>query len=74
MAQVRNVFEAILKYGHDEDFVPKSNNDFSETDAPAGSKEKLDILAERVRQGMPLWHPKDRNDYSGLTGAVRPRE
>ena len=24
--------------------------------------------------GLPLWHDNDRVDYSGLTGAVRPRE
>ncbi len=43
------------------------------TDAPAGSRAKIDILAERVLLGQPLWHPSDRSDYSGLTGAVRPR-
>ena len=48
-------------------------DDFAETDAPAGSRAKIDVLAERVLQGQPLWHPKDRSDYSGLTGAVRPR-
>jgi hypothetical protein len=74
MRQMRNVFEAILKYGHDEDFVPDDANEFIPTEAPAGSKQKLEILAERVQQGVPLWHPEDRPDYSGLTGAVRPRE
>jgi hypothetical protein len=74
MRQMRNVFEAILKYGHDEDFVPDVEGDFIPTEAPAGSRKKLDILAERVQQGVPLWHPEDRPDYSGLTGAVRPRE
>lgn len=70
-----NVFEAILKYGHDEDFVPRAHDEeFSPTGAPAGSPEKLEILAERVRQGFPLWHESDRVDYSGLTGAVRPRD
>lgn len=70
-----NVFEAILKYGHDEDFVPRSHDQaFHPTAAPAGSPEKLDILAERVRSGFPLWHEADRVDYSGLTGAVRPRD
>jgi hypothetical protein len=74
MRQVRNVFEAITKYGHDEDFVPNVSDEFMPTDAPAGSREKLDVLADRVRRGQPLWHPEDRPDYSGLTGAVRPRE
>ena len=70
---MRNVFEAILQHGHDEDFVPVETNEFTGSDAPAGSAEKLKILAERVMQGWPLWHAEDRSDYSGLTGAVRPR-
>ena len=68
-----NVFEAILKYGHDEDFVPETDN-FTPTDAPAGSPEKIEILRKRVEDGQPLWHLSDRVDYSGLTGAVRPRD
>ena len=71
---MRNVFEAILECGHDEDFVPVESEGFGPTDAPAGSRSKLDILAERVRRGHPLWHAEDRSDYSGLTGAVRPRD
>jgi hypothetical protein len=71
---MRNVFEAILECGHDEDFAPNNCEDFTPTDAPAGSKAKLEVLAERIRRGFPLWHPEDRFDYSGLTGAVRPRE
>jgi hypothetical protein len=70
---MRNVFEAILECGHDEDFSPVPSDDFVGTDSPAGSRAKIDILAERVRRGEPLWHPEDRSDYSGLTGAVRPR-
>ena len=74
MSDVKNVFEAILKYGHDEDFCPKAVDEFRPTLCPAGSKEKLDVLAERVLRGEPLWHTEDRSDYSGLTGAVRPRD
>ena len=72
--KVNNVFEAILKYGHDEDFMPESGEDFEATNAPAGSSEKIEELRRRVELGMPLWHESDRADYSGLTGAVRPRE
>ncbi|MGA2067199.1 MAG: hypothetical protein ABSG86_19665 [Thermoguttaceae bacterium] len=68
-----NVFEAILRCGHDEDFIPDETEEFVRTDAPAGSRAKIDILAQRVLEGLPLWHPEDRSDYSGLTGAVRPR-
>lgn len=71
---VTNVFEAILKYGHDEDFTPMADDSFSATDAPAGSEAKIEALRQRVKSGQPLWHCEDRADYSGLTGAVRPRE
>jgi hypothetical protein len=71
---MRNVFEAILEFGHDEDFAPRVSNEFGPTEAPAGSVEKLEALARRVERGEPLWHPEDRADYSGLTGAVRPRD
>ena len=70
---MRNVFEAILECGHDEDFNPTESAEFRRTDAPAGSRAKIDTLAERVLRGLPLWHPEDRTDYSGLTGNVRPR-
>lgn len=71
---MRNVFETILEFGHDEDFAPVESGEFTATEAPAGSVDKLEILARRVQLGVPLWHPDDRCDYSGLTGAVRPRE
>ncbi len=74
MKKVSNVFEAILKYGHDEDFRPEETDEFSATDAPAGSPEKIEELRKRVILGLPLWHMEDRCDYSGLTGAIRPRE
>ena len=74
MNECKNVFEAILKYGHDEDWLPEPDDAFDCTDAPAGSDEKIEILRRRVDLGQPLWHQEDRVDYSGLTGAVRPRE
>jgi hypothetical protein len=74
MRQSCNVFESILKYGHDEDFSPTAGEGFLPTDAPAGSRAKIAVLAERIARGQPLWHKDDRSDYSGLVGAVRPRE
>ncbi len=71
---VKNVIEAILKYGHDEDFDPFADAKFLPTDAPAGSQEKIAVLRRRVELGQPLWHDHDRVDYSGLTGVIRPRE
>ena len=58
----------------DEDFDPSDSGEFEPTDAPAGSQEKIETLRKRVELGLPLWHGSDRVDYSGLTGAVRPRE
>ncbi len=74
LEKVSNVFEAILKYGHDEDFAPVEGGLFEPTNAPAGSTDKIELLRRRVELGQPLWHTEDRCDYSGLTGAVRPRE
>lgn len=71
---MRNVFQAILEAGHDEDFAPQITPDFVPTNAPAGSPEKLAILARRVELGLPLWHLDDRADYSELEGAIRPRD
>lgn len=73
MDKVNNVFEAILKYGHDEDFAPRES-DFEPTDAPAGSMDKIDVMRQRIESGLPMWHEEDRCDYSGLTGAIRPRD
>lgn len=48
--------------------------DFEPSDVPAhqytptmalpGTTEKIDILAERLRSGLPLWHPSDRIRYA----------
>jgi hypothetical protein len=52
--------------GHDEDFEPTITENFLPTDAPAGSKEKLEVLRKRVELGYPLWHRHDRASYDGL--------
>jgi len=36
---------------------------FDDTEAMPGSREKIDIMAERVRQGLPIWHSADRRTY-----------
>ena len=71
---MKNIFDTLLEVGHDEDFVPIVTEDFRPTDAPAGSPTKLEVLEERIRNGMPLWHPEDRADFIGLTGTMRPRD
>jgi hypothetical protein len=38
MARIRNVFEIIELYGHDENFEPHATTEFIPTAAPAGSR------------------------------------
>ena len=73
IARYRNVFEAIDQQGHDEDFAPIETDDFVPTGAAPGTREKIELLRERIAMGLPLWHQEDRRDYRGLVAAVRPR-
>ena len=59
----RSLLEAI-RVG-DWSFEPplESGKDASSTTAMPGTTEKLDIMAERLRLGLPLWHPRDRMTY-----------
>ena len=47
------------------DFEPENTetNEYEATKALPGSHEKLTIMADRLEQGLPLWHPKDRRTY-----------
>ena len=36
---------------------------FDDTAAMLGSSEKIDIMADRVRQGLPIWHSSDRRSF-----------
>lgn len=49
------------------DFEPdeRDASDFSATKAMPGTDEKLRVIAERARHGLPLWHPSDRRTYDG---------
>jgi len=53
------------------DFEPevKDRASYEATRALPGTDEKLEVMARRVRQGLPLWHPGDRRTYdeSGLS-------
>jgi hypothetical protein len=46
------------------DFEPEDveSDQFDCTDAMPGTTEKLQVLANRVQRGLPLWHPGDRED------------
>lgn len=60
----RSVLEAV-RQGEGECFEPEPiNADHVEaTRAMPGSTEKLDVLADRLRRGLSLWHPRDRINY-----------
>jgi hypothetical protein len=47
------------------DFEPTDmeSQQFVATKAMPGTTAKLSVLAERVRLGLPLWHPSDRQEY-----------
>jgi len=46
------------------DYEPvEDDREFVATEALPGTEEKLNILAERIRQGLPLWHPLDRRSF-----------
>ena len=51
------------------DFEPETveSNEFDSTSAMPGTRQKLDILAQRIREGVPLWHPSDRSEYDDPT-------
>jgi hypothetical protein len=49
------------------DYEPDAQDaaDYQATGAMPGTNEKLRVIAERVQQGLPLWHPADRRSYDG---------
>ncbi len=69
----RSVLEAI-KLGL-WDFEPPDVefSKFTASDAMPGTTEKLQVLAERVRRGLPLWHSSDRNDMETPPLVWKPR-
>jgi hypothetical protein len=46
---------------------------FLASDAMPGTREKLQALAERVENGLPLWHAQDRNDIETPAPFSKPR-
>lgn len=58
----RSVLEAIKMGIWDYEPPEVEYSEFEPADAMPGTKEKLSILAERARRGLPLWHIYDRED------------
>jgi len=62
MAVPKSVLEAIKMGLWDFEPAEVRSTDYDGTDAMPGTQEKLAVLAQRVRAGLPLWHPQDRDD------------
>jgi hypothetical protein len=56
------------------DFEPTEvpAREYDRTDAMPGTKAKLSVLADRVRCGLPLWHPEDRDELDEARPAGEP--
>ena len=46
---------------------------FDASDDMPGTKEKLEALAQRARNGLPLWHVDDRDDMESPSPVRKPR-
>jgi hypothetical protein len=51
------------------DFEPEfmETGEYTPTSAMPGSNSKVEVLAERVQKGLPLWHGHDRRSYDDST-------
>lgn len=58
-----SVLEAIRAGIWDFEPVDCKPTAFDATEALPGTDEKLEVMALRVRRGLPLWHPRDRRTY-----------
>lgn len=58
-----SVLEAIKEGIWDYEPTDVAREKYQATQALPGTDAKLEILAERVKQGLPLWHPSDRRAF-----------
>ncbi len=65
-----SVLDAIRKGQWDFEPEEKDSEDYNSTGALPGSETKIDILATRAKQGLPLWHPEDRRSYDDSEEAL----
>ena len=64
----KSVLEAIKEGEWDYEPETVQTECYHQTNSLPGSQEKIHILAERLRMGLPLWHPSDRRNCVGLFG------
>jgi hypothetical protein len=58
----KSILEAIKEGRWDFEPAEIHSAQFDGADVMPGTWEKVEILAERIRTGLPLWHPCDRDD------------
>lgn len=58
-----SILEAIRQGQWDYEPQSAADDDFNCTKALPGSDAKLEVLAQRIAEGLPLWHPNDRVTY-----------
>ncbi|HEX5471299.1 MAG TPA: hypothetical protein VFW73_05405 [Lacipirellulaceae bacterium] len=64
----RNVLDAIREGDWFYEPAEIDSKLYQATTAIPGSDEKLEVMAERLRAGLPLWHKSDRPDYEEPEG------
>jgi hypothetical protein len=62
----KSVLDAIKEGIWDFEPEPIDGKQYAATRAIPGTREKLRVLAERARAGLPLWHEQDRADYEDV--------
>jgi hypothetical protein len=66
----RSVLEAIKMGLWDFEPPEVDSSQFDCTDAMPGTRAKLEVLAYRVKHGLPLWHPEDRDEVPEDRGQI----
>jgi hypothetical protein len=62
----KSVLEAIKEGCWDYEPETVEEQRFNSTRAMPGTDEKLEVMAQRVQAGLPLWHGADRMEYDDL--------
>lgn len=66
-----SVLEAIREGDWDFEPEPIKAEQYKSTCALPGSADKVMTLAERAKEGLPLWHPADRQSFDDTAEAYR---
>ena len=67
----RSILTAIEEGVWDYEPSDVAEDDYCSTEALPGSEEKLKLLAKRICDGLPLWHPADRQSVDDTEAALQ---